>query len=59
MVQVQSEVQGAEIPFYEKKDKITQIATFFQVTIAVSEKGKVFASGSKLAKIASKIGIIE
>lgn len=43
-------MRGAEIPFYEKKDKLVQLSTFFQVSIGVSEKGKVFGLGDKLAK---------
>lgn len=46
-----ADVRGVEIPFYEKKDRIVQIASFFQVTIAVTEAGKVFAVGEKLAKM--------
>ena len=45
---------GVEIPFYEKKDKIISISTFCQVTIALTEKGKVFICGDKIAKIMSK-----
>ena len=59
-----SDVKPAvEIPFYDKKDKITQINTFFQVTIACTEKGKVYAVGDKLAKMSkidnSKFGFYE
>lgn len=50
-----ADVKGVEIPFYEKKDRITQIATFFQVTIATTERGKIFACGDKLAKIMSTV----
>ena len=46
-------MKGVEIPFYEKKDKIVQISSFFQVTIAVTEAGKVFAVGEKLTKMIS------
>ena len=42
-------MKGVEVPFYEKKDKIVHISTFFQVTIATTEKGKVFAVGDKIA----------
>jgi hypothetical protein len=45
-----ADCKGIEVPFYEKKDKIIQIATFFQVTLAVTESGKVFGVGDKLAK---------
>lgn len=47
-------MKGVEIPFYEKKDRIVQISSFFQVTIAATEAGKVFAVGEKLAKMISK-----
>ena len=46
-------MKGVEIPFYEKKDRIVQISSFFQVTIAATEAGKVFAVGEKLAKMIS------
>ena len=51
----QNDVKGVEIPFYDKKDRVVQINTFFQVTVGVTEKGKVYACGDKLAKILSKI----
>ena len=51
---VLADVKGVEIPFYDKKDKIIQISSFFQVTMAATEKGKVYAVGDKLAKLASK-----
>ena len=48
-------MKGVEIPFYEKKDRIVHLSTFFQMTLAVTERGKLFAIGDKLAKAASKI----
>jgi hypothetical protein len=45
-----ADVKGVEIPFYEKKDRIIHLSTFFQLTVALTEQGRVFAVGDKLAK---------
>lgn len=54
---------GQEIPFFDKKDKVVRISTFFQSTLAVTERGKVYAVGDKVAKLAkietTKFGFYE
>jgi hypothetical protein len=58
-----SDVNGQEIPFFDKRDKIVRISTFFQSTLAVTERGKVYAVGEKVAKTAkietNKFGFFE
>lgn len=45
------------MPFFDKKDKIVWISSFFTMTIAATEKGRVFGIGDKLAQLASKCKI--